>query len=215
MSSIRLVVSQGVSHCSDFRIIIDLLFLVHLLLLLLFITNTPLCFLIGGEVEEAWRGHVMLIMDDSCCQHAVHSFYLFSRLYKEVRRACANLTREACQYLTTEVSVKQLRSIEDDEVAALSGIHRALLTRRISTLFSGIAPFSVHSDSKHVRTAHVSSRVSSRFRGRPDSVKLRSSRKTQISRFGNSRSLRNATSQKRTNAPSFRQVGCIFRFPCL
>ena len=59
--------------------------------------------LLGAEVEGAWRRHVMQIMDDSCCQHAVHSFYLFSRLYKEVRRSCANLTREACQYLTTEV----------------------------------------------------------------------------------------------------------------
>ncbi|XP_033646304.1 protein furry homolog-like isoform X1 [Asterias rubens] len=51
------------------------------------------------EVEEAWRVHVDNVMRDQSGWCAVHTFHVFTQLYKVMQQRFCNLTREACNYL--------------------------------------------------------------------------------------------------------------------
>ena len=51
------------------------------------------------EVEEVWRVHVDNVVRDLSGRWAVHSFHVFTQLYKVMQQRFCNLTREACNYL--------------------------------------------------------------------------------------------------------------------
>ena len=57
--------------------------------------TAPCCLQIG----EVWRQHVASIGRDKTGALAVHTYYLFGRLFLVLRHQFSMLTREACNYL--------------------------------------------------------------------------------------------------------------------
>ena len=51
------------------------------------------------QIEEAWHNHVSALSRDKSPMVAVHSYFLFDRLFSTLRLQFSNLTREACNYI--------------------------------------------------------------------------------------------------------------------
>ena len=51
------------------------------------------------QIEEVWQDHVTNLGRHKTCEVAVHTFFIFGRLFAVLRQQFCNLTREACNYL--------------------------------------------------------------------------------------------------------------------
>ena len=51
------------------------------------------------QVEQAWTRHVYQLDHDRSAEVAVHTFFIFRRLYAAICQQLCSLTQEACNYI--------------------------------------------------------------------------------------------------------------------
>ncbi|KAL3879804.1 hypothetical protein ACJMK2_032086 [Sinanodonta woodiana] len=67
-----------------------------------------LCTIQSDEIEDAWKQHVMDVMSESSAATAVRISYIFPRLYRELRRRLATITKEAGYYIAKSDSLRSI-----------------------------------------------------------------------------------------------------------